>query len=158
MAFCALTGTVKDPTGALLLNRKFTFRKSLSITAETGVVVLDDVVTATTNGSGAISISLASGTYQMTAVGSVNLARELIVPDLASADIAALLATPGGSYELISWATYQAAVAASGLPYATIAAGIGGVADGALFFVTLNSTIGLYRRSGAGAVQVWVSL
>lgn len=158
MGLVAVTGVFKTPNGAVYPSATVAFeRASKALGVDQGVVVAPEVTRAVTDGAGALAVNLLAGDYFASVMVSGGLASvPVTVPNVLAADLAACIATPSGSYEVISWASYRNAVAAAAVVYATISAGIAAEADGALFFVGGNTTICLFRRAGATATPIWV--
>ena len=98
---CAISGAVRDRSGNLLANQefKFTFRSGVRGTADG--VLLPEIETATTDGSGDISISLYTGYYRVETTVDERIWRFVIgVPNKATATFSNLLTqdvtiTPG---------------------------------------------------------------
>jgi len=60
---CAITGSVKTPSGADVTSTDITFRKQSGVVGD-GLTIVPSIVTTTTDGSGDISVSLYPGTYE----------------------------------------------------------------------------------------------
>ena len=156
MGLVAVTGVFKTPNGAVYPSATVAFeRVDPKLAPNEGVVLVPDITRVTTDGAGAISINLMSGDYVASVITSAGKSVvQVTIPAVVATDIAAALATPGGSYEVISLAAFRNAWATAGY-FPTIAGGVVGVADGALFLTGLNTTFALYRRAGANATPVW---
>ena len=161
MSLVTITGTVKLPNGSNYTSAPVVFRqRPITIRSQDGVVIAADAVRVVTDGSGGVSASLYSGPVIMEMQTGEGLIRaDFNVPEgVASADLAQLLLTPDETFELIGWTAFQALVAATVAPYATVEAGLAAVGEGALFVVALTATLGIYRDVGGGAIPVYVAI
>ena len=160
MTLCAITGTVKTPSGAVLASSTISFEPwPRSIIAMGGAAQSPETISAATNGSGVVSVTLADGQYVMrftTSAGEVD--RLISVPPNASADIAEILSTPSVTYEVVGWAEFQAIVAAAPIVYADTASGLSATADLGYFFARYGTAMQLYREVSGVAVPVYIEI
>lgn len=81
-----ITGTAKKPDGTLFASATFKFtRTPYEVVSQNGSVIAPSVITATSNGSGAVSFSLLPGNYTGFEQ-STRVTFDFVVPDEASAD------------------------------------------------------------------------
>lgn len=160
MTLCAITGNLNDTTGTAIVGAVLTFRPFPSlIQPKDGAAMSPEPKSVTTGSGGSVTVSLSDGPYLMSTITSDGeRIREISVPASATADIAAILSTPSVAYEVMTWVAFQSLVAATSAPYASITAGISGVADGAAFIAALNDTLVVARRSGSTAVFIYPEL
>lgn len=160
MANCVISIAAKTATGAVLANATITFTPLPGdrLRGQDGGVIWPNAVQVICDAGGLGSVTLKTGdySYQTTGPQGTVLGR-LCVPEAVSADLSALLATPE-AYQLITWAEYQALVVITTTPFATIAAGLAGVADAALFMVAMTDDLGVYRRVGGAAVRAYTEV
>lgn len=87
--FCTVTGFVYTPSGAPVASTPVRFERGGWAGVSTGAV-LPAVATATTNGSGFLSVTLNPGDYRVT-VGNNPKPFAAVVPDAASAGLQTIL-------------------------------------------------------------------
>lgn len=160
MADCVITYTVRDSSGAVVPSATILFTPidPRRLRGADSAVIIGSPVSVVANGAGVATVTLKSGVYAYRAVTAMGeVVGSFTVPEAVSANLSALLSTPE-VYQIISWAEYQTLVSITATPFATIAAGLAGVADGALFVALQTDTLGIYRRVGAAAVPAYVEV
>lgn len=158
MGTCTITAVFKDATGAVIPGHVVTYTPANpdTLRAQDGAVQVGKPVKITADGAGAATFTLKSGPYvyqTQTEQGPVRGA--IKVPDAASATLDAILATPDGVYELMSWPAVQAVIAAASVVYSSVTAGVAAVADGTAFVAVSDDSIVLVRRVAGSPVIIF---
>ena len=86
---CTITGTLRDPAGAVMADTPVRVVSPRAIAVVDDGIVLPVVETAQSDGNGAITFAMLSGVYRLvwTRTGRVPFASSLTVPDAATADL-----------------------------------------------------------------------
>ena len=89
---CTVTGTLRDPQGAVLAATKVSFERTSGVVAQSGAVVVPRLVEVSSDAAGRISVQLVPGDYRASTVGMSKVVRfGVSVPDQASAQLADLI-------------------------------------------------------------------
>lgn len=161
MSLCTISITAKTAAGAALAGAVLTFTKSPGdrLTTDAGAAVWPLAVQVTCDASGLGSVTLLPGDYVCQTAGPQGPSRQLItVPDVIATTLDVLIGSTGIAYEAITWATYAALVATTVAPWASVAAGIAGVADGVRFIAVSDGGIRVFKRAGSTATPCFIDV
>lgn len=161
MANCAVSIAAKDATGAALAGAKIVFTPlpGDALRAQDAGVIWPTPIAVTCDGSGLATVTLKTGTYAyQTIVSQRSVNGRIVVPDLVATSLDVLIGAAEPPYATVTWAEYQTLVSATPTPYATVAAGLAAVSDGATYLAQSDDGVSIIRRVAGAAVPAFVEL
>lgn len=161
MSLCTISITAKTAAGAALAGAVLTFTRTPGdrLTTDAGAAVWPLSVQVTCDAGGLGTVALLPGDYVCQTAGPLGPVRQLVtVPDVIATTLDVLIGSTGVTFETITWATYAALVAATVAPWASVAAGVAGTADGSRFIAVSDGGIRVFKRAGSTATPCFIDV